>query len=65
VSVLTVALPAFTLGAARASFAGWSGTEPTLAPDPNGQAWVVTESNAAAATARFWQILRDPATFAP
>lgn len=65
VSVLAVALPAFTRQATRASFAGWSGSEPTLAPDANGQAWIVTNSDSAAATARFWQILLDPATFAP
>jgi hypothetical protein len=64
VSVLAVALPAFTKQATRASFAGWSAMEPTLARDPDGQAWIVTESDGAAATARFWQILLDPATFA-
>ena len=63
VSVIAVALPAFTLGVTRASLSGFDGSEPTLSPDANGQAWIVTASDGAVATARFWQMLLDPATF--
>jgi hypothetical protein len=65
VSVIAVALPAFTRGVTRVSQAGFDGDEPTLAPDPNGHAWLVTTSDGAAATAQFWQLLLDPATFTP
>jgi hypothetical protein len=65
VSVIAVGLPTFTRSVVRVSQLGWEGDQPTLAPDPNGRAWLVTASDGAAATARFWQLLLDPATFAP
>ena len=39
--------------------------ERTLGPDPMGRAWLVTASDGAAATARFWQLLLAAETFAP
>jgi hypothetical protein len=65
VSVIAVALPAFTRSVTRVSQAGFDGEQPTLAPDPNGHAWLVTTSDGAAATAELWRQLLDPATFAP
>jgi hypothetical protein len=65
VSAIAVGLPTFTRGVVRVSHYGWDGDQPTLAPDPTGRAWLVTASDGAAATARFWQLLLDPATFAP
>jgi hypothetical protein len=65
VSAIAVGLPTFTRGVVRVSQHGWDGDQPTLAPDPAGRAWLVTASDGATATARFWQLLRDPATFAP
>jgi hypothetical protein len=65
VSVIAVALPAFTRSVTRVSQAGFDGDQPTLAPDPNGHAWLVTTSHGAAATSELWRLLLDPATFAP
>jgi hypothetical protein len=65
VSAIAVGVPAFTRGVVRVSQHGWDGDQPTLAPDPTGRAWLVTASDGAAATARFWQLLLDPATFSP
>ena len=63
VSVIALGIPEFTLGVTRVSHSGSENDEPTLAPDRNGMAWLVTASDGAAATARFWELLRDPATF--
>jgi hypothetical protein len=57
VSVIAVGLPAFTLDVTRVSQSGWNGAQPTLAPDENGQAWLVTASDGAAARERLWQLL--------
>jgi hypothetical protein len=65
VSVLAVGLSTFTRSVVRVSPSGWDGDQPTLGPDPDGRAWLVTASDGAAATARLWQLLLDPATFAP
>jgi hypothetical protein len=63
VSVIALGIPEFTLAVTRVSPAGWDGGEPTLAPDANGNGWLVTASDGPAATARFWELLLDPATF--
>jgi hypothetical protein len=34
-----------------------------LAPDARGSNWLVNTSNSAAASARMWPLLLDPATF--
>ncbi|MGC4063278.1 MAG: hypothetical protein QM784_01220 [Polyangiaceae bacterium] len=38
---------------------------PLLTSDPDGEDWLVTKTNSALATARFWEMLLDPVTFAP
>jgi hypothetical protein len=63
ISVLAVGLPAFVRGVARVSAGAWEDDVLTLVPDENGRVSLVTESNGAAATARFWELLRDPRTF--
>lgn len=63
VSAIAVGIPAFVEGVTRVSQAGSERDQPTLAPDPNGSAWLVTQSNGVVATSRLWQLLLDPATF--
>jgi hypothetical protein len=63
VSVIALGVPRFTLGVTHVSLSGWENDEPTLAPDRNGTGWLVTASDGAAATARLWELLLDPATF--
>jgi hypothetical protein len=63
VSVIALGIPEFTLGVTRVSPSGWEGDTPLLSPDANGRAWLVTASDGAAATARFWELLLDSATF--
>lgn len=63
VSVLALALPEFTLGVAPVSLLAWDADAPSLQPDASGRALLVTASDGAAATARFWELLSDPATF--
>jgi hypothetical protein len=65
VSVIAVGLSSFVRSVARVSQRGWEGEQPTLAPDPMGRAWLVTASDGAAATARFWQLLLAADTFTP
>ena len=36
---------------------------PVLTSDPKGTGWLVTKTNSALATARFWEMLLDPTTF--
>ncbi len=63
VSVLAPGLRAYVKSAVRMSQSGWQGDLPALAADPEGSAWVVTASDGAAATERFWELLLDPTTF--
>lgn len=63
VSVIAVGIPEFVKSVVRVSQSGSDRDQPTLAADPNGTAWLVTESNGAAATSRLWQLLLAPATF--
>ncbi|HEX6764767.1 MAG TPA: hypothetical protein VF103_04800 [Polyangiaceae bacterium] len=64
VAVIAMGVSGFATGFTRVSQSGWDGELPTLEPDPNGNGWLVTESDGAAATERFWQLLSDPATYA-
>ena len=64
VSVIALGIPEFTRTVIRVSPAGSDDGTPTLAPDANGTGWLVTASDGAAATARLWKLLHDPATFA-
>jgi hypothetical protein len=67
VAVLAVGLPSFAAAVERVSAAAPVGPGATAGPDlvtdPNGAAWLVTESNSAAAIERFWQALLAPATY--
>jgi hypothetical protein len=45
------------------AFDGMQG--PRLVPDPNGNAWIVTEIAAPLAMSRLWQMLLDPRTYGP
>lgn len=64
VGVLALGVPGFIREVVRVSQSGWAGDQPTLAADANGRAWLVTASDGAVATARFWRLLLDSATFA-
>ena len=63
VSVIALGIPGFTLGVTHVSLSGVENDEPMLVPDRNGTGWLVTASDGAAATARFWELLLEPATF--
>jgi hypothetical protein len=67
VAVLAAGLPTFATAVERVSATALVGPGATAGPDlvtdPNGSAWLVTESASAAATERFWQALLDPATY--
>ena len=64
VSVLALGVSEFVTDVERVSFASFDGGVPSLAPDANGNAWLVSGSDRAAVTARIEGILSDPATFA-
>jgi hypothetical protein len=63
VSVLAAGLPTFATAVERVSPAppsdSASPSGPDLLTDPAGSAWLVTECDGAAATARFWEALRQ------
>jgi hypothetical protein len=65
ISVLAVGFPPFVRRVARLSAGAWEDEVLTLTPDEGGQVWLVTESDGAAATARLWELLKDPGTFGP
>ena len=65
-SILAVALPSVVSGSTRVVQQGMdSDNTPVLLRDPKGPNWLVTEISSALATARFWEMLLDPATFHP
>ncbi len=65
VAVVAVAIPAFVSAVSRVVQRGTdSNNIPTLALDANGPIWLVSQINGALATARLWQMLLDPTTFA-
>jgi len=68
VSIMAAAFPAFALDVQRMSSPGAPPSDvalaaPTLAPDPNGEAWHVPRSDATLASNLFWQALGDPSTY--
>jgi hypothetical protein len=67
ISVIAGALPAFALDVARMSETSptppAAGETPILSADATGNAWIVISGDATMATARFWQALKDPATY--
>jgi len=68
VAVLAVGVPTFARTVTRVSAmapAAGASAGPDLVTDPNGAAWLVTESAGADATERFWSALRNPTTFSP
>jgi hypothetical protein len=69
VAIAAVGIPTFAAEVTRVSAASLVGSGatagPELALDPDGPAWLVTQGAGAEATARFWEILRDPATYGP
>jgi len=69
VGVAALCLPTFALKIERVASAGavtaGASAGPDLVSDPNGPAWLVTQSQGSVATNRFWDLLKDPMTFAP
>ena len=69
VAVMAVATPSFAVTVERvavaAPLARGATTGPDLVSDPNGPAWLVTQSASAGAVQSFWQILGSPAMNGP
>ena len=69
VALLSFALPMFTTAAVPASpdlSSGFDSTQgPKLVPNPAGEAWIVTQIDAALASSRLWKMLGDPSLFGP
>ena len=68
VAVAAVGIPSFALDVQSVSPVGpteaGATTGPVLKDNPGAPGWLVRQSDGAAATARFWRLLLDPATFA-
>jgi hypothetical protein len=68
VAVAAVGIPTFALDVQTVSPAGptlaGATAGPALKATPGASGWLVRQSDGAAATSRFWQLLHDPATFA-
>lgn len=69
VAIAAVGIGTFAVEVARVSATSLVGAGATAGPDlalnPDGPAWLVSQGAGAEATARFWKILRDPATYGP
>jgi hypothetical protein len=67
VAIAAIGIPAFAVAVERvsATMERDAGAVADLVSDPAGSSWLVRESAGKAATARFWEILRDPKTYAP
>ncbi|MBN2574042.1 MAG: hypothetical protein JXP73_05700 [Deltaproteobacteria bacterium] len=67
--VAALGVPGFVTAVDRVSAVGpvaaGASAGPDLLPNPNATAWLVTQIAGTAAKDRFWQLLLDPATFAP
>ena len=67
VAVVAVGIPSFATKVERVSATALVGAGATAGPDlvadPNGPAWLVTESASGDATGRFWNALLDPQTY--
>ena len=65
--VAAVGIPTFALDVQTVSPSGLTAagatTGPTLKTTPGASGWLVRQSDSSAMTARFWQLLHDPATF--
>jgi hypothetical protein len=68
VAVAAVGIPTFALDVQPVSPIGptlaGATVGPALKATPGASGWLVRQSDGAAATSRFWQLLHDPATFA-
>lgn len=67
VSIIAVALPEFVVDVQLVAPSDPVDTTagPTLKPADGGHVWLVTRVDSSLATARLWQMLQDPKTFAP
>jgi hypothetical protein len=69
--ILALAAPEFVTNVVPSSadtsagFASPFGQGPPLVPDPNGNAWLITQIDATAARKRMWQMLGNLAKFKP
>jgi hypothetical protein len=67
VAVAAIGIPGFVIDVQPVSPVGPTAAGATAGPAlkeiSNGSGWLVRQSNGASATARFWQLLLDPATF--
>jgi hypothetical protein len=64
VGVVAVAIPSFVSSVARVVQQGVGSSDvPALSNDPSGPVWLVTQVSGAIASAHFWEMLLDPATF--
>ena len=67
VGLVAVGVPGFAVEVKRVSPAALvsagARVGPDLVTDPNGPAWLVSQSASAGVGERFWQVLLDPATF--
>lgn len=62
--LVAVAVPEFVSAVSPVALGDASSdSTPVLSTDPNGPIWLVTQVNGAVATARFWDMLLDPAMF--
>jgi hypothetical protein len=65
-SVIASIFPHFALDVFQASAGSApsaAGQVPSLSSSPSGNVWVIRRGDNDAATVRFWQVLKDPATF--
>jgi len=69
VSIVAVGVPSFATAiervSAMTSVGAGAKAGPDLVADPNGVAWLVTESVSTQATGRLWTMMLDPATYGP
>lgn len=67
VVVAALCLPSFATAiepvSSTGSIAAGATAGPDLVNDPNGSAWLVTQSTGTVATTRLWDLLEDPTTF--
>jgi hypothetical protein len=69
VAIAAVGIPSFAVKVDTVSAAGLVAQGATAGPeltlDPDGPGWLVSQAASADATGRFWDILRNPATYGP
>jgi hypothetical protein len=65
VSVIALGLPDFASTVERVSLLDSTEEQPTLGPDPEGNVWLVTDSDGTVPASRLWELLEEPTTFGP